>query len=224
MKTYIALIALVILLLPRPAAAQGNLVFNGGFDIDTSGWSLTNVSSGWGYSPKGGDPDGFINLVGDPLVSPTASQTITGLTIGADYVISGEYYERSVDSTENSFGVAIDGNYLFETAGQGDIHWHNFSLSYTATSSRVDLSFSSQLNETGISYGIDNIAMYAVPEPSTLSLFIICILFLCRRMKRPNTALELTCAAPCVCRSVEIREFILRSFRCCRARSSALDR
>jgi hypothetical protein len=180
-------ICFILLLLTLSLRGQGNLVFNGGFDVDAAGWTLTDVS--FGYSSKGGDPGGFINLVGAPLASPTASQTITGLTPDTVYVISGEYYERSVSSTEYSFGAAIGGNFLFETAGQEDTFWHSFSFLYSATSSIAVLSLASQLNGTGISYGIDNIAMNAIPEPSSICLiFLGSGLLIFVRKRRRNAA------------------------------------
>ncbi len=175
MKTYLALktfaASLVLLLLwPQLSSGQGNLVFNGGFDADASGW---NVSGG--YSDKGGNPGGYLLLGGFSSNIPAASQTIMGLVVGTTYVVSGDYYEQSVISTGQSFGVAIDDVYLFEPTnpGPGSIFWHNFDFFYTATASSAVLSLTSQLNGTSVPYGIDNIVMYAVPEPSASWLLFL---------------------------------------------------
>lgn len=43
------LICLMLLSSAQSATAQVNLVVNGGFDTDASGWTITNVSDGGGY-------------------------------------------------------------------------------------------------------------------------------------------------------------------------------
>ena len=76
------------------------------------------------------------------------------------------------NKTDDSFGVALDGVFLFETVVPTDSNWHSFSFDYTATSTSALLSLEAQINGTydDYSYGIDNIAMYAVPEPNSLCL------------------------------------------------------
>jgi hypothetical protein len=196
MKTHIVLAALALLLLPRLATAQGNLVANGGFNANASSWTLTNISTGFGYQSIGGDPGGCVALDGPNslFAFPTASQTITSLTPGAIYTVSGNYRQGKGNSPDYSFGVAMDGVFFFEAATTVpiDLTWYSFSFQYTANSPSAVLSLSSELNGAGVSYVIDNIAMYAVPEPRALSLFSICGLLLCWRMFRPNNSLQPT--------------------------------
>jgi len=171
MKAYwILKIPIVLLILtPQHLVAQGNLVINGGFDVDATGWS---ISFGY-YVPSGGDPGGYVALDSGISNTPAASQAIAGLTPDSVYLISGDYRASKGTSTDNSFAVALDGNFLFETIQPGDFNWHSFSFFYTATSSSATLSLASQLNGTGISYGIDNISMYETPEPSAVSLIFL---------------------------------------------------
>ena len=159
-------------LTPGLATAQGNLVVNGGFDTDTSGWTITNVSEGGGYLSFFGNPSGSVYLYNPSSPhSPGASQTITSLTPGAIYSVSGDYQKGpGKDVADNSFGVALDGIFLFETAVPADFNWHGFSFDYTATSTSAFLSLSAQINGTDYAYFIDNISMEAVPEPSSLWL------------------------------------------------------
>jgi hypothetical protein len=106
--------------------------------------------------------------------SPSASQTITSLTPGVLYIVSGDYEKGpGKNVTDNSFGVALDGVFLFETAAPADSNWHSFNFDYTATSTSALLSLSAQINGTDYAYFIDNIAMYAVPEPSAWSLILL---------------------------------------------------
>ncbi|MGI8965891.1 MAG: PEP-CTERM sorting domain-containing protein, partial [Limisphaerales bacterium] len=87
-----------------------------------------------------------------------------------------------------SFGVAINGSYLFEVAASPNGSWKSFNFFYTATTSSALLSLSSQINGTGVEYGIDNISVQAVPEPSSLILLCCGGIFLAanrlRRSKR----------------------------------------
>jgi hypothetical protein len=180
------------LLLPRLATAQGNLVFNGGFDSNANGWTIINTPGGFGFSPVVGNPGGGVlldNIEPSSSSDPTASQTINSLTRWTSYVVSGEYQQgkdRGGGSpTDPSFGVAIDGVFLFTVVAPNDFNWHQFSFSYTPISPFIILSLSSQINGTGVSYEIDNIAMHAVSEPGILSLSLLSIgiLVICWRIK-----------------------------------------
>lgn len=195
MKNYIVISAWAFLLVPRLAIAQGNLVFNGGFDSNANGWMIINVTGGFGYSAAGGNPGGDVlldNLTPSPSSAPTARQTISGLSSGSAYVVSGDYQQAknrgSGSSTDPSFGVAINGIYLFTTTAPGNYSWQNFSFSYTADSPSAVLSLSSQINGTGLSYAIDNISFKSVPEPgiTSLGLCSIGVLLLYRRIPRPS--------------------------------------
>jgi len=170
-----ALTALMLSCLPQWAMSQGNLVVNGGFDTDASGWTITNVSEGDnGYASNIGNPPGSVFLYDvSSLNVPTASQEISSLTPGALYIVSGDYAGGGKGVANNSFGVALDGVYLFETNAPPTYNWYSFSFDYTATSTSALLSISAQLNGTGYPYTIDNIAMYAVPEPSAICLILL---------------------------------------------------
>jgi hypothetical protein len=153
----------------QSVVAQGNLVVNGGFDTDASGWTLTNV--GFGYLPTGGNPPGCVDLDNpSSLYAPTASQEINSLTPGTFYIVSGDYQSGGKGIANNSFGVALDGVYLFEANSPPTYNWYSFSFEYMATSTSALLSISAQLNGTDYPYAIDNIAVNAVPEPNSLCL------------------------------------------------------
>jgi hypothetical protein len=181
LKASMILAALTLSSFSQSATAQGNLVFNGGFDAGASGWIIVNTPGGFGYSSVGGNPGSCVlldNTTPSPSTDPTASQTINSLTPGANYIVSGDYQKQkdrgatTTPATDNSFGVAIDGAFLFEAASptSNDLTWHSFDFLYTATSSSALLSLSSQINGTGVSYIIDNISLQAVPEPGSLYL------------------------------------------------------
>ena len=164
---YIILTSLGFLGFMEQAIAQGNLVYNGGFEISSNGVNTDGWSGENGVS-AGGNPGRFVLLYGP--VMPTCSQTISGLVPGDSYIVSGDYeLWKNPDSNVStpSFGVAFDDVFLFETAAPtNSLVWQSFSSTYTAVSPSADLSISAQLNGVDASYGIDNIAMYATPEPS----------------------------------------------------------
>jgi hypothetical protein len=199
MKIYILSTMLALLLLPRLATAQGNLIANGSFSSNASGWIIVNTPGGFGYQSVGGNPGGCVlldNVSPSPSSDPTASQTISSLTSGFVYVVSGDYQQGKDRGggvlTDQSFGVAINSMLWFAVAAPGNFSWQHFSFSYTATSPTAVLSLSSQMNGTGVSYTIDNISLQAVPEPSVLCLVGFGIIFICWRMPWPNQSPEPT--------------------------------
>ncbi len=179
---------MVLVVLPLGVSAQGNLVFNGGFDTDASGWMLVDMSMGGGFETTKGNPPGDVVLASfpSPDTDPTASQTINSLTPVAIYTVSGDF--RYIQDrggglpTDMGFGVALDGVYLFESADRTPNIWQHFSFSYTASSASALLSLSAQRNGTGLVYAIDNLSM-KIPEPSSGALLLagVGLLVLARR-------------------------------------------
>jgi hypothetical protein len=178
LPTAIILLTALLLVFPQLVNAQGNLVINGSFDVDASGWTTSNIGNNGGYVNAKGDPGGYFFLgsaTHSSSIYPTISQTVTGLIAGDSYIVSGNYafLDQGTLPTDASFGVAINSVFLFEAVAEsGEIQWPNFSFLYTATSSSAVLSLSSEINNTDIQYGIDNISMEAVPEPSSSWLIL----------------------------------------------------
>jgi hypothetical protein len=172
LKALLPMTALVLSSFSQFAAAQGNLVVNGGFDTDASGWTIANVNvaAGGGYKTNVGNPPGSVLLYNPSIPSPpTASQTVTSLMPGAIYVISGDYANAAgKDVTQDSFGVAINGVFMFESAALPDNGWHSFNFDFTATSTSALLSLEAQLNGSDRPYYIDNISVQQTPEPANL--------------------------------------------------------
>ena len=69
-----------------------------------------------------------------PGVSPTISQTVNGLNPGSEYIISGSYVWSlglgdTFSANTPSFGVAMNGDLLFEaTAQQDELNWQDFQF------------------------------------------------------------------------------------------------
>lgn len=187
-RCILVLTTLIIVSLSDRAKAQGNLVFNGGFNVNTAGWTLTNGAS-YAYIGNPGLAVGLDNEIPSPSINPTASQTINSLTPATSYIVSGDFQklkDRGGSAANPSFGVAIDGVFLFQAVAPSDANWHSFNFLYGATSSSALLSLSAQINGTATSYAIDNISIVAVPEPSTVALAIAgwSVLFYFRRGRK----------------------------------------
>jgi hypothetical protein len=144
--------------------AQTNYIVNGTFSTGTTysvlGWTLGGGSS---LNNKNGDPTPCLDLGG------TATQTISDLTIGGTYTISGNYYTTTSDSTTLMLEILIDGVAVAEYSGTA-MTWESFTYDYTATESSITLNFT---RIGGNACLIDNITMYAVPEPSTVALLAL---------------------------------------------------
>src|SRR5690349_16007600 len=88
--------ACVPVALVSAASAQ---VINGTFDLSVpsngsgNGWSSIHVDGSGGWRSSGGNPDGMfiLNDNGNPATDPTISQVLTGLTVGVQYVVTGDF-------------------------------------------------------------------------------------------------------------------------------------
>jgi hypothetical protein len=158
-------------------AEATNLFSNPGFDINASGWVL----SGSGctpatYSAGIGHPAGSITLNACRDASdPTASQTVSGLTIGGLYEIDWEIKLSGFDHVfePNSFGVKVDGvlidisdNPTF--VGDPTSGFVADSTTFIATSTSHTFGFAAEINGTDTSYNLDNVRLAQVPEPAAI--------------------------------------------------------
>ncbi|MEI9962525.1 MAG: PEP-CTERM sorting domain-containing protein [Limisphaerales bacterium] len=180
MKIYIILIMIIFASFSQSIFAQGNLVLNGEFNIISNGvpdgWILNGNSY---YDSKYGNPTPCLQLYG----VATANQTMNGLISGITYIVSGDYQAGQIAGY--NFNIDIDGFIMFEAIASTNLDWQSFNFFYTATSSSAVLEIS--LSETSDNlFHVDNIAMYAVPEPSAASLIFLGggIFFYVRRNKK----------------------------------------
>jgi hypothetical protein len=173
----------VVIAIPMCAS---NLVVNGDFSVDCSGWSTSQVFSDFCQNGTGGlgagNPGGFAVLNNNPGLVPAMSQNIAGLIVGQTYQLSWDMesaYHCCGSSTTPGASAAIDGNtWSFIVLNhQG---WLSYSQSFTYTGTSNVLSFMSQVNGTDTDAGIDNIVLTAntslVPESGTLGLMATGIL------------------------------------------------
>jgi hypothetical protein len=172
----------VLALCAGPLHAQ--FITNGTLDVDASGWTLGGGCGDEAWDGSNGNPPGSIrlNACGEPDSDPAASQTITGLTVGARYTIQVDvrlFANSSGGGTGKSFGVFLNNepaNPLLLTEFL-DGNWHTVRASFTATSTSVTIIFAGELDArtpggpgitTDVAYFIDNISVTQVVAPGAI--------------------------------------------------------
>lgn len=185
-------LAAAALLLAAPVA-QASLITNGNFDVMVptigtgGGWTASSNDGNGGWRSTGGNTGGsndgyyIINDNGagaSGATDPSIAQTLNGLTIGATYLVTGDFTNRynccgASGSTALSFGVDLSpGGLLIQLANPGSYpNWYSFSTSFIATQTSHTIRFSAERNGSDVEYALDNIAVnQAVPEPGSLAL------------------------------------------------------
>jgi hypothetical protein len=208
------LVSAVMALAAGPLHAQ--FITNGTLNVDASGWSLGGGCGDEQWDGSAGNPPGAIrlNACGEPDSDPTASQTVSGLTVGATYTIKADvrlHVSSSGGGTGRSFGIFLNsepGNPLLLTEFL-DSGWHPVSVNFTAASTSATIILAGELDArtpggpgstTDVSYFIDNISVTqvvgvgAIPTLSGQALLAlgivlaICAAMILRRRRAPGRA------------------------------------
>ena len=176
-----------------PLHAQ--FITNGTLNSDASGWNLGGGCGDEAWDGANGNPPGAIrlNACGESDSDPAASQTITGLTVGASYTIQADvqlFANSSGGGTGRSFGVFLNNepaNPLLLTEFL-DGNWHTVRVNFTATSTSATIILAGELDArtpggpgitTDVAYFIDNISVAqvasggAIPTLSDQGLLVL---------------------------------------------------
>ena len=176
-----------------PLHAQ--FITNGTLDFNASGWNLGGGCGDEAWDGANGNPPGAIrlNACGESDSDPAASQTITGLTVGASYTIQADvqlFANSSGGGTGRSFGVFLNNepaNPLLLTEFL-DGNWHTVRVNFTATSTSATIILAGELDArtpggpgitTDVAYFIDNISVTqvasggAIPTLSDQGLLVL---------------------------------------------------
>jgi hypothetical protein len=161
----------ILLLCVSPVFA--GMVTNGTFDSGCIGWALSQTD-GFTCSATEGNPGFALILNNAPGPVPQASQTISGLQVGAVYQITLDgksHYNCCNSATAPGSGVAIDGN-QFDFLIVNSQPWTTYSFQFTYTGVSDVLVISSQRNGTDADGEFDNVDINqvgtAAPEPGSL--------------------------------------------------------
>lgn len=177
--------ALVAALASAAPAAQASLITNGSFDTDLTGWTLSQGGgcgtagtlpySAWVANRAGHSGVVYLNACGHAGGDPNIVQTVSGLTIGTTYELEWDFIRDTLGqqgSRPDSFLVELLGasGSPFEYDYVSNVVWQTNSLLFTATSTSQSIRFASEANGTDASYYIDDVTLFAVPEPASLAL------------------------------------------------------
>jgi hypothetical protein len=120
----------------------------------------------------------FLAVNGALAVGPVYEQTITGLTIGSTYLLSGYFAGLyTINPANITWGITAGGaapvnSFLTNTTGA----WESNGISFVATGSSVTFNIGIYTTEqSGNDFGVDNITIEetesaAVPEPASMML------------------------------------------------------
>ena len=172
-KTRSCIGGLALLALALPAVAATELVVNGGFDTDGSGWVYNNLGTDGGWRAGIGNPPGsfWLNHNGGPVggdPDPMLSQSLA-TSPGTSYTLSFEVAQYVINSGAPAFAVDIDG--VQQASFTLGPTWASHTLDFTAVSSSTLLSFRAEINGTDNDALLDNVSVMVVPEPRTYALF-----------------------------------------------------
>jgi hypothetical protein len=153
--------------------AIADMVPNGGFDTDLSGWSMSDGGWGWYDTAATGSPDGpaaiFLGGADAWLYQP-------GDTTPPAFV-EGQTYELSFLAAQGNGGSATMEVDLITGSGTHSVSitptgtWQQYGVVFTATAADVGHSFQPGfLGVGGSVMGVDSVRLDAIPEPSTLVL------------------------------------------------------
>ncbi len=196
----LAILALVATALP---AAAANIIVNPAFDTEVpsngtgGGWTSDNIDGLGGWFAGLGNPGPAFRLNTGPGGESTISQVVSGLMIGQQYVITGEYaLGFGGGNPANSFEVRVDSGTIL-SLGPDPTHDPNggvftpfaqFQVAFDATATSHEILFAGQANGSDHDYVIDNICMdvvaCTVPEPGAPVFLVAGLSILVIRLRR----------------------------------------
>lgn len=167
------------------AAHAAPVIVNGNFDAVVplngtgGGWTSAGNDGAGGHRTSPAANVSFtnffiINAAGAVATDPSIQQTIGGFEIGNTYRITGDYenaYNTFGSPAAPSFGVeVVELGLLSQFSQPASDGVGSFSIEFVANAATLTLRLTAERNGDDSSYGVDNIAVRSVPEPSAAAL------------------------------------------------------
>ena len=127
------------------ATTGGDLVTNGGFGSDTTGWTASASSLA---SVASGQSGNCLEVTNSGAASGSAYQDVTGLTVGETYKVSVYFKKGTGVSGAIKVGTTTDDDYYGSSTGLTDAGWTEYSFYFTAVETSARITF---VNESEIS-------------------------------------------------------------------------
>ena len=159
------------------APAQGQVITNGDFTTDISGWTTQGVFTQWSNFNGPDSLPGCMWLNDVPGPVAYGEQTITGLNPGQTYNISAFYESHVFFFGPGSFTAQVDGTTYFTNPDTAYVSaWTPVSFSFVAATSSATLRFNAQVGNDS-DYNVDKVVLStkgntAVPEPGSVALLV----------------------------------------------------
>ena len=168
---------IMLLLVGTGASVQAQSIVNGNFATDLSGWTTQGPNTQWrsDLGPDSAPGVAWLNDVPGPVCF--VQQTISGLTPGQTYNISGFYKSLAIFASTGSFTTTIDGTTTFANPETSFVtNWTPFSFGFTPAASSAVLRLNGQVGSDS-DYLVDNVVIASVgpaatPEPGSVALLV----------------------------------------------------
>lgn len=168
---------ITLLFVGTGASVHAQSIVNGDFTTDLSGWTTQGPNTQWrsDLGPDSAPGVAWLNDVPGPVCF--VQQTISGLTPGQTYNISGFYKSLAIFASTGSFTVTVDGNTMFANPETSFVtNWTPFSFGFTPSVSSAVLRLNGQVGSDS-DYIVDNVAIAsagpaATPEPGSVALLV----------------------------------------------------
>ena len=146
--------------------ACANMLTNGGFDADLSGWSITQSCVSYTAANMHDAPGGLQAMGCNPAA--TVSQTVSGLTVGGNYQLS-YWLKNSYGSGSSTFSSTLGSDVLKSITLAALADWTQYTFDWTATSTSAALTFSLGQTRNSSAWLLDTVSLVASTPPAEVS-------------------------------------------------------
>lgn len=145
------------------SGAHANLITNGDFATDGSGWAYNNTGVDGGHRTDQGNPPGafWINHNGSNVGTdpdPMLSQSIATI-LGTGYMLSFDAKEFIIGGAPGTHGLAVDIDGTEVATFELLNTWTTETVNFTAAGPATMISFRTEINGTDIDGLVDNVSV-----------------------------------------------------------------